>query len=231
MARIPPTRSKFVSRGDQQEREPLLRVPHGIPVEDPWQHLHPTARRILRTTEELVLEEGLAKLTIGHVVERSGVNRALIGYHFGSKAGLLAALVDSVMYQAALAAADEASGIADGTRIHRFVEGLRAIVEQQDLIRLISELLPYVFREDELRERVARVYEWYWQLNLEWMGFEKGRNDAHLRALSAVTVAVVDGLGIQVALQPSGLDLDEVFSTLESMLEAVTGPTDVTALS
>ena len=46
-----------------------------------------------------MLERGLSRLTLDAVVERSGENRALVRYHFGNKAGLIAALVDLVFYQ------------------------------------------------------------------------------------------------------------------------------------
>jgi AcrR family transcriptional regulator len=169
-----------------------------------------------------VLERGLSRLTLDAVVERSGENRALVRYHFGNKAGLITALVDSVFYQTSLALVGEIGSSSDKTRLHVFIEGLQSTVEKEDLNRLIFELFPYILRDENLRRRAASVYEWYRQLNLEWMGLDPTSDGETSMALGALTVAMVDGLFVQLALRPPGFDLAAVFSTLESLLaEAV----------
>src|SRR5512139_425 len=72
-----------------------------LPFSDPTPDLAPTAARILEAAKRVLSREGFRGLTFETIAGEAGENPALIRYHFGSKAGLLAALVDSVLYQEA----------------------------------------------------------------------------------------------------------------------------------
>ena len=48
---------------------------------------------LLRAARELMAEKGLPRVTVREVAERAGVGAALVNYYFGSKAGLLDAIV------------------------------------------------------------------------------------------------------------------------------------------
>jgi AcrR family transcriptional regulator len=72
-----------------------------LPFSDPTPDLSPTAARILEAAKRVLAREGFRGLTFEAIAKEAGENPALIRYHFGSKAGLLAALVDSVLYQEA----------------------------------------------------------------------------------------------------------------------------------
>lgn len=52
--------------------------------------------RILEAALEQLKREGYASMTTAKVAARSGQNKALIGYHFGSKQGLVAAVAREV---------------------------------------------------------------------------------------------------------------------------------------
>ena len=58
--------------------------------------LPPTARRILAAAQGILAERGYAELTMTAIAQVSGANRALVSYYFGGKAGLLAALVETL---------------------------------------------------------------------------------------------------------------------------------------
>jgi AcrR family transcriptional regulator len=53
--------------------------------------------RVLEAGLEVLKADGYAGLTTAKVAARSGQNKALIGYHFGSKEGLVAAVVRGVL--------------------------------------------------------------------------------------------------------------------------------------
>jgi AcrR family transcriptional regulator len=53
-------------------------------------------RRILESALELVGEKGVAGMTLGEVGERAGYSRGLPAHHYGSKQGLLTALVEHI---------------------------------------------------------------------------------------------------------------------------------------
>ena len=56
-----------------------------------------TAVRILEAAKRILSEQGYSKLTLQAIEEESGEYRALVAYYFGSKQGLVEALIDSLM--------------------------------------------------------------------------------------------------------------------------------------
>ena len=56
-----------------------------------------TAMRILDAAKRILSERGYSKLTLQAIEEESGEYRALFAYYFGSKQGLVEALIDSLM--------------------------------------------------------------------------------------------------------------------------------------
>lgn len=194
-----------------------------MPVEDPTLHLHPTALRLLKGAEQIVIDQGLHKLTLDAVAARAKENRGLIHYHFRTKGTLLTTLVDWTMYRTCLSMTDEFADARPKVRIPAFIEALRGNVESRDLYVLNYELLPYVLRKPDLRARVARVYEWYWRVNLGWLGAENASPNSNEYGLAVIAAALCDGLAVQVALRQPELDLDSVFRTLEMLLKS-SGP-------
>lgn len=51
--------------------------------------MHPTAERLLRATEELLHEQGQARISLRDITERAGANVAAVSYHFRSKDALI----------------------------------------------------------------------------------------------------------------------------------------------
>ena len=56
-----------------------------------------TALRILDAAKRILSERGYSKLTLQAIEEESGEYRALVAYYFGSKQGLVEAIIDSLM--------------------------------------------------------------------------------------------------------------------------------------
>ena len=73
-----------------------------LPIEDPTPDLSPTAAAHPRGRQARpAVATAFAPSPSRRSPAEAGENPALIRYHFGSKAGLLTALVDSVLYQEA----------------------------------------------------------------------------------------------------------------------------------
>ncbi|WP_146778769.1 TetR/AcrR family transcriptional regulator [Actinomadura craniellae] len=53
-------------------------------------------RRIIEAALKVLAEEGYRNMTVARIQEVAGLSRGLVGYHFGSKQGLLEALIDSI---------------------------------------------------------------------------------------------------------------------------------------
>ncbi len=190
-----------------------------LPFPDPLSSMSPTGRSILAAARRVVAESGFSALTFEAIAQESGENRSSIRYHFGSKAGLVRALIDSHTYDACqrLIAETESEDLAD-QRIRLLVSGIRRMTEDTESFRSFFELLPHVIRSDALRERVVNQYAWYRALNFQWLGVEQETASRQLRGLAMLMVAAIDGLAIQSLLDPDDPDLEPAFELVEQII-------------
>lgn len=191
--------------------------------EDPLSSLPETARNLLIAAKRIVAEEGFEALTLKTVSERAGENKAMVSYYFGNKAGLVAAVLDSVIHDEYLDSLDRMKDVGPGERISRLTEEMRHMAAWAEDFQVYYELLPNVLRDDALRRRLAMLFRWYWTKKLEWLGFEDGAAglaDPDLLGLAQLLSAIIDGLAIQVAVDPE-MDLANPYRVLGRMLECL----------
>jgi AcrR family transcriptional regulator len=55
--------------------------------------MNPTAEKLLVAASELMIERSSIEISLSDIAQKSGVNAALVKYHFGNKDGLLLALL------------------------------------------------------------------------------------------------------------------------------------------
>jgi len=179
--------------------------PPSRPAPDPAQ-LSPTARRILRAAQDILAERGYAELTMTAISQVTGLNRALVSYHFGGKAGLVAALVDTVFQDPEVGLVEEIRATREGAdRVEAFLDWQRRVSARDRTNRMLYELLPHALRDPEVRARFAEEYRVYREVDAGCLeAAPRKLGEAELEALAAVSIAVVEGLGIQRALDPDG---------------------------
>ena len=171
--------------------------------------------------KEIVAERGFHALTLNAVSDRAGENKAMIAYYFDNKAGLIAAVLDSVIHDEYLASQRRMKQAAPGAPCRPARGGDAAHGQAADDFQVFFELLPHVLRDEVLRRRLAELYRWYWSLKLEWLGLPNGADglaDPDLLGLAQVLSAVIDGLAIQAAIDP-GMDLANPYRVLSRLLE------------
>ena len=191
--------------------------------EDPLTSLPGTAQNLLIAAKEIIADEGFGALTLKTVSERAGENKAMVSYYFDNKAGLVAAVLDSVIHDEYLASLDRMKDVAPGERIPRLVEEMRRMAASTEDFQVFYELLPHVMRDEMLRRRMALLFRWYWKMKLEWLGVRDeagGLADPDLLGVAQLLSAVIDGLAIQVAVDPD-VDLANPYRVLARMLESL----------
>jgi AcrR family transcriptional regulator len=109
------------------------------PTRGPGRPSSGARERLLEAGLEVLKEEGYAGLTTAKVAARSGQNKALIAYHFGSKQGLVAA----VGHEVSESITAEVLG------------GLGATDTVEDVVRGLMDGLSRILDRDE---RLARLY-------------------------------------------------------------------------
>jgi AcrR family transcriptional regulator len=190
-------------------------------VDDPLEELPPTARRLLAAARHLLAEGGFGALSLQAIAREAGESKGSVSYYFRNKQGLVVALVDSLVHDANRALLTETAGLpVGGQRVHALVEGEQRISMDVQAFTGFFEVLPHALRDPALRPRVAGLYESYRQTVMTCLGADTGEVTApRLLPLAALMIAVVDGLSIQMGLDP-GFDVRVPFRTWESMLAA-----------
>ncbi|MEI6449204.1 MAG: TetR/AcrR family transcriptional regulator [Actinomycetes bacterium] len=187
---------------------------------DPRQDLPAPAVKILAAAQRVLVAKGFAGLTLRAIARESGENSAMVQYYFGNKAGLVKAMIDSVFRDDQRDAAVAMSTVTSDERLPRFVEGLQTISSSRSF-RVFFDVLPYALRNEGLRSRMARAYDWYRQIKLDWLrakDLASASEQTVLLGLAELMTAVVDGLAIQEAID-DGFDMRRPYAVLELMLQ------------
>jgi AcrR family transcriptional regulator len=192
---------------------------HDRLTEDPTAQLSPMARKLVAAARRLLARGGYEALTVEAVAAEAGAYRDSVRYYFGSKAAFIAAVVDSLAHDQSLAAVAETEAAPGGDeRVHGLIACDRRLVDDRAAFRDFFAILPHVVLDEELRDRVAALYDWYRDLYVDGLGDATAVEKPRLRALASLMVAMTDGLAIQRLLDPDGVDLEPLFELWESML-------------
>jgi AcrR family transcriptional regulator len=192
-----------------------------LTFDDPLAALPETARKLLLAAKHIIATDGFAALTLNAVSAASGENKAMISYYFGNKAGLVAAVLDSVIHDEYVASQKRMKHADPRQRRQQLIGEMRRLTDATEEFRVFFELLPHVLREEALRRRIALLYKWYWGMKLEWLGigaWPDALEDPDLLGLTQVLSAIIDGLAIQAAIDPD-LDLANPYRVFGRMLE------------
>ena len=171
---------------------------------------------------------GFDALRLEAIAREAGVNKAMIRYYFGDKAGLVAALVDLLLHDATEALVTSAEALPRGdARVHTHVAGARRMLEAPEFIAFF-DVVPHALRDEELRLRIADLYVWYREMNIRCLGGDDPSTPATAQcamprsaAVASLFVAAIDGLAIQAALAPSGFDLGACLEVLEEAMRSL----------
>jgi AcrR family transcriptional regulator len=182
----------------------------------------PTAVRILEAAKRILSERGYAKLTLQAIEEESGEYRALVAYYFGSKQGLVDAIIDSLMDAEDQALREHLEGIeAPEERVRALIDEQRQISADWRGFRAFYELLPHIMRDDRLREELAADYAKSRELDRQTLAAGGGSGgDEGLDKLAALSVAIVEGLAVQFAADQEHFDHEGTYRLWEDMVLA-----------
>jgi AcrR family transcriptional regulator len=188
---------------------------------------------LLAAARRLLEEKGYAHITTRDLVAASGTNLASIGYHFGSKAGLLNAAIGEVFEEwtdqlAVIAMADPS--VSPIQRGHRtWAALLEGLSDKRRLLLSYLEALAQAERVPSLREQFAEQYR-ACRVRVARLVAESladGTPPEHPRCLAAAgfVIAVCDGLSVQWLLDPEGApSAEELLAGLSALWSASLPP-------
>ncbi|PXY22418.1 TetR/AcrR family transcriptional regulator [Prauserella muralis] len=184
---------------------------------------------LLAAARRLLEEQGYAHITTRDLVAASGTNLASIGYHFGSKAGLLNAAIGEVFEEwteqlAELAMADPTASPVERGHV-AWAAMLNSLASKRKLLLSYVEALAQAERVPDLREQFAEQYRRcrarVAELVAESLGDGTPAEDPRCRAVASFVIAICDGLSVQWLLDADGAPTaEELMAGLAAMWSA-----------
>jgi AcrR family transcriptional regulator len=187
-----------------------------------------TRQTIIEVTTRLFATRGYAGTSLDLIAKEASTSKSSIFWHFENKEDLLFTVVDKAMSEWEVEAGSrllaEPSPVA---QLGKLVDLYRDLAEQRpDTLRLLlGLLLETADGNDKVKARFQKMYRGYRksiQIILE-EGLEKGqfRRDVPSAHMSAMVLALFDGLFIQWLLEPSEVSAPVFDSMKKSVLRLV----------
>ena len=157
--------------------------------------------RILEAGLAVLKADGYAGLTTSKVAAKSGHNKALIGYHFGSKDGLVAAVareVSAAITEELLEGIGEPRTVEDVAR--GVVHGVSRIMERDEgLARLYFDLASHSVVEPEIRAIIGEMKQGYREVLRSLLARVKDgpKKSAEAEAAAVYLIAGLEGLALE----------------------------------
>jgi len=178
-------------------------------------------RKILEAARLLMAEKGIKKTSLADIARAVGISKGTLFYHFASKDDL----VNDIL-------ADHFTNLVDIAKAHisqhlekdNPAQAFKMIFEQftsdMDITRLDLYLLQEGIQGNENinQKFLERKRNWRKVIAEE---FEKvfGITDpVYSSALGAITLAIIDGLALQILVEPGCVNIDEISNTMARMM-------------
>lgn len=152
--------------------------------------------QILRTSERLLIAEGMEALTMRRIADECGMLRGNLTYYFKSKRDLIEALVDAITasYRAAAHAIRFDDDAGPEARFRALVGMYLENVATERTTRLFTELWALAGRDPRTAERLRSVYDGAIALFAAIIGgIEPGLGEDERTSLATFVVASLEG--------------------------------------
>jgi AcrR family transcriptional regulator len=166
--------------------------------------------QLLQAARRLLEQRGYAHITARDLVAESGTNLASIGYHFGSKAGLLNAAIEAAFEDWTEQLAELVMADPHATPIERgmatWVAVLERLPSRRPMLQSYVDALAQAQRVPELQAQLGALYRHARArvAELVALSLDDGTppDDPRCRAIASYVIAVCDGLAVQWLLDP-----------------------------
>jgi TetR/AcrR family acrAB operon transcriptional repressor len=184
-------------------------------------------RRLRTAAIHLFAERGYRETSVRDIADAAGISRGSITWHFGSKAGLLEAIVKETI-GALVASLEE---LDDATTLESWLELYRYIVVDSGEVRLFPMLLlEAIGPRSEIRDAYVDFHQRMRDFITRRIAIaqQRGNIDDSIDAadLAAMMWATLVGAHLQWRLDPT-MDLNVVIRTLIRLFRSKYAPPDV----
>jgi AcrR family transcriptional regulator len=230
--RTPASATRKTPRGTAARRRPAA-APAALGPPSLQQDMPPTARRLLQAARRLLERSGFRALSVQAIANEAGENKALIRYYFGDKNGLLVALVDWLMYDYLWEVWQRLAQLSRGhDGLDLLMDGAAAgMLADSTSYRAYFDLLPHVLRDPGMAGQLSELLKAYRDLNVRGFWGDRGDPPAVIEDLAALTVAMTDGLAIQMLADPDKVDVPRALALWKTFVEQTVAGAERSALS
>jgi TetR/AcrR family acrAB operon transcriptional repressor len=185
-----------------------------------------TRRRLVDAAALLFAERGFRQTSVQAIGEQAGISRGSIFWHFGSKEGLLWAVVEDAFarWESDVLVPD----IGDAVGIEAVRRGIashrRFLTEDTEALRLFYVLMfEAMGPRAELRGRFVDLHRHLREATAGWIAAGQAagelREDIDPQSIITVLVGALGGLAYQYLLDPDDVDLDAAYGGLTALFE------------
>jgi AcrR family transcriptional regulator len=183
--------------------------------------------RILEAAIEMIADHGFTATSVDALCRRAGIVKTALYWHFGSKDGLLAAVIERVAgdWTEEIQKSVYQAGPNPMDRLNRALDGMRALVEQKP--HLLRLLLTLTFERAqvsaETREALRRASARAESAIVRGIEDALGERLPDLDLLANLILAMLQAASVRVLIDPEGTDLPRMFADLRRLLVLAIG--------
>lgn len=182
-------------------------------------NLSPTAQRLLEGARRLLERSGYSALTLEAIAKEAGETKSLIRYHFGSKHGLVVALVEWIMHEYVMMQRRLTTESSGGDGVRKLSESLIPMMLDESTYLLYFDLMSNLLRDPEMRNQAAALFRsWrHFTSSLLVSSMAEGI-PKEVMTLTSMSIGLADGLALQLLADPKGVDVRQAMRLWEESL-------------
>ncbi|MCI0459559.1 MAG: TetR/AcrR family transcriptional regulator [Gemmataceae bacterium] len=200
--------------------------------------------QIVEAAVAIIAEQGLHNLSLSEIEKRAGMSRGQLTYYFPTKEAILLAVFDRLLYlmyerlgrppgaEEAGCSPDHQLGGWEVTQ-HLFNTVVRQAPVSPEFHALQYTFLSQIGYREDFRRRLASLYgEWRSHMAAgltDDLTRGKAKRPVPPRAMATLIQAILHGLAMQAAADPSAFDRDEVVNLCLDVLGTYLGTTTAPA--
>lgn len=203
--------------------EPPVNTPRPVP----GQKVPEEQRRtdLLRAAYRVAARERLGGLTTRAVAVEAGVSNGLVFFHFGSREGLLLALLDRLLATTVVApsAPADPGGVSAERLLETIARDVQALPAQRERVALLVDFWVMGTTHPEVQAQIRGALAAYRDAYLPLAAAAVASEPERYRGVTAdglagVATGFVEGCALQVVMDPQGFDVAACLGTLRALV-------------
>lgn len=174
---------------------------------------------ILAAAAELFATKGYRQTTFADVAERSGISRGSIPWHFGSKEGLLLAVLERSM-DLVQPSVDDVPGLGAETGDH-MMRGLETLFAQPTTKLFVTLLVEALEPDSPIHDRYVAIHDTLRGQCKRWLDGYAPLAGVSTEALAVAIVGAGIGIHQQWLVAPDRVDIGQSLAALRVLLAGI----------